>query len=69
MKTYLLIISVILSGCVAYPAYYPPYATAPNPAQAQAAANEECAKTGKVAVKTEPTNCDGQNCTTKFICK
>jgi hypothetical protein len=69
LKTYLLIISTLLSGCVAYPAYYPPQTVAPNPSQAQAVANEECAKTGKVAVKVEPTHCDGQNCTSKFICK
>jgi hypothetical protein len=37
--------------------------------QAQAAANQECAQSVKVAAMVEPTNCDGQNCTTKFVCR
>jgi hypothetical protein len=69
MKTYLLIAAVILSGCVAYPAYYPVPAGAPPQGQAQAAANEQCAKSGKVAVMSEPTSCDAQNCTTKWVCR
>jgi len=68
MKTSLLIILALLSGCVAYPAYYPAPA-APNLGQAQAAANEQCAKSGKVAVMVEPTSCDGQNCTTRWVCR
>jgi len=81
VKTFLLIVAVLLSGCVAYPAYYPvanpatypaayPAQTvAPGGSQAQAAADAQCARTGQVAVKAEPTSCDGQNCTTRFICK
>jgi len=68
MKTSLLLITALLSGCVAYPAYYPAPA-APNQGQAQAAANEQCAKSGKVAVMVEPTSCDGQNCTTRWVCR
>ena len=81
MKTCLLIVAALLSGCVAYPAYYPaaypatypaayPAQTvAPGGSQAQAAADAQCARTGQVAVKAEPTSCDGQNCTSRFICK
>jgi len=68
MKTSLLLILALLSGCVAYPAYYPA-PVAPNQGQAQAAANEQCAKSGKVAVMVEPTSCDGQNCTTRWVCR
>ena len=42
----LLIACLFLSGCVAYPAYYPAPAVAPSQGQAQAAANEQCAKIG-----------------------
>jgi len=69
LKVYLLIIAAILSGCVAYPEYYPAYPVAPNPGQAQTLANQECSKSGKVAVQVEPTNCDSQNCSTKWVCK
>ncbi|MGA8393774.1 MAG: hypothetical protein WB775_16725 [Burkholderiaceae bacterium] len=71
MKTSLLLISALLSGCVAYyPAYYPaPVAPNQGQGQAQAAANEQCAKSGKVAVMVEPTSCDGQNCTTRWVCR
>jgi hypothetical protein len=70
-KISLLFLSAILSGCVAYPAYYPaPTPTvAHDPSQAQAIANEQCAKSGKVAVKVKPTNCTSQNCTTAFECQ
>ena len=52
------------------PAYYPaPVAPNQGQGQAQAAANEQCAKSGKVAVMVEPTSCDGQNCTTRWVCR
>ena len=69
MKVHLLMGAAVLSGCVAYPAYYPATPAASSQAQAQAAANQECAQSGKVAVMVEQTNCDGQNCTTKFVCR
>ena len=69
MKTSLLIACALLSGCVAYPAYYPAPQIANPQGQAQAAANEQCAKSGKVAVMVEPTSCDGQNCTTRWVCR
>jgi hypothetical protein len=69
LRIHMLIGVALLSGCVAYPAYYPAAPAVSSPAQAQAAANQECAKSGKVAVMVEQTNCDGQNCTTKFVCK
>ena len=69
MKIHLLLLPVILSGCVAYPAYYPAYPAAPaDPNHAQNVANEQCAKSGKKAVKVAPTNCNGANCTTAFEC-
>ncbi len=67
MKIFLIIISVILSGCVAYP--YPAYPAGPDPYQAQALASEQCAKSGKVAVKIKPTNCNDTNCITAFECQ
>ena len=69
MKIFLLTISVILSGCVAYPAYYPTQPVVSDQNQAQTVANEQCAKSGKVAVKIKPTNCNGNNCTTAFECR
>ncbi len=66
MKTSLLILCAVLSGCVAYPAYYP---TAANPNAAQDTANAECAKSGRVAVMAAPTTCDSQNCTTRWVCR
>lgn len=71
MNNRLLILCVILGGCVAYPdpAYYPARPLGPDPAQAQAAANERCARSGKVAVKVKPTNCNSSNCTTTFECQ
>lgn len=69
MKTYLIVISVILSGCVAYPAYYPTQPVVSDPGQAQRTANEQCAKSGKVAVKVKPTDCNANNCTTAFECR
>ena len=69
LKIHLLIACAFLSGCVAYPAYYPAPPVAPNQGQAQAAANEQCAKSGKVAVMVEPTSCDAQNCTTRWVCR
>jgi len=69
LKIHLLIVSGILSGCVAYPAYYPTYPVGSNQDRAQALANEECAKSGKVAVQVEQTNCSGENCTRKFVCQ
>ena len=66
LKIFLIIISVILSGCVAYP--YPAY-PGPDPYQAQALASEQCAKSGKVAVKIKPTNCNDTNCITAFECQ
>lgn len=65
MKNYLPILCALLCGCAAYPAYYP----APNPNAAQDAANAECAKSGKVAVMVQPTSCDAQNCTTRWVCR
>ena len=67
MKIVLFVKPFIISGCVAYP--YPAYPTGPDPYQAQALANEQCAKSGKVAVKIKPTNCDGANCKTTFECQ
>lgn len=77
LKISLLVTAALLSGCVAYPGYYPAYPAAPAyPAQqpgqgaAQAAANQQCAQAGKgVAVQMEPTTCNSQNCTTKWICQ
>ena len=69
LKIYLIVISVILSGCVAYPAYYPAQPVVSDPNQAQAVANEQCAKSGKVAVKVRPANCNTNNCTTAFECR
>lgn len=71
MKICLLVLIAILSGCVAYPEpmYYPVAPAGPDPQQAQAAANAQCAKSGKVAVKVKPTNCTGSNCTTTFECQ
>ncbi|MBK7079726.1 MAG: hypothetical protein IPO82_10380 [Betaproteobacteria bacterium] len=69
MKIHLLIVAALLSGCVAYPAYYPAAPAPSSQAQAQAAANQECAQSGKVAVMVEPTSCDGQNCTTRWVCR
>lgn len=69
MKIPLLIICALLSGCVAYPAYYPAAPAVPQQDQAQAAANAQCAQSGKVAVMAEPTRCDGQNCTTRWVCR
>ena len=70
-KIYLLAIPLILSGCVAYPAYYPAPAPTPthDPVQAQATANDQCAKSGKVAVQIKSTNCTSQNCTTAYECR
>jgi len=50
MKPFFLFASVILSGCVAYPAYYPAAPAVSDPNRAQAVANEQCARSGKVAV-------------------
>jgi hypothetical protein len=69
MKNYLPILCVLLCGCVAYPAYYPAVPATPNPNAAQDAANAECARSGKVAVRVEPTTCDSQNCTTRWVCR
>jgi hypothetical protein len=69
MRIYLLAISAIISGCVAYPAYYPEAPAVSSQDRAQAAANQECAQSGKVAVLVEPTSCDGQNCMTKWVCR
>jgi hypothetical protein len=69
VKIYLLIVSVILSGCVAYPAYYPTSPVVSDPNHAQAVANEQCSKSGKVAVKIQSANCNNQNCTTAFECR
>jgi starvation-inducible outer membrane lipoprotein len=70
-KIFLLSLFALLSGCVAYPAYYPAPAPTPthDPVRAQAIANEQCAKSGKVAVKVKPTNCTSQNCTTAYECQ
>ena len=65
MKKSSLAFCFLLSGCVAYP--YP--APGPDPYQAQAAADAQCAKSGKVAVKTEPVSCNVANCTTTFECR
>ena len=68
MKTVLSIVSVILSGCVVYPEPAP-YPAGPDQNQAQAAANAQCAKSGKVAIEVKPTNCNSANCTTTFECQ
>lgn len=71
LKISLLIISLILSGCVAYPdpVYYPAHPVGPDPYQAQAAAHAQCARSGKVAVKVKPTDCNSNNCTATFECQ
>lgn len=69
MKIYLVIFASILSGCVAYPAYYPATPVTSDPNHAQAVANEQCAKSGKIAVKVAPANCTAANCTTAFECR
>ena len=62
----LLVISVLLSGCVAY---YPATPAGPDPTQAQAAADTQCAKSGKVAVMVKAASCNSSNCTTTFECR
>jgi len=62
----LLLISAALSGCAAY---YPATPAGPDPTQAQAAANTQCAKSGKVAVMIKPASCNSNNCTTTFECR
>ena len=66
-KIFLLSLFAMLSGCVAYPASAP--TPTHDPVRAQAVANEQCAKSGKVAVKVKPTNCTSQNCTTAYECQ
>lgn len=60
------LIPALLSGCVAY---YPAQPAAPDPQQAQAAADAQCAKSGKTAVLVKPANCSGSSCTTTFECR
>ena len=69
MKNCLLVL--ILSGCAVYPepAYYPVAPVGPDPYQAQAAADAQCAKSGKAAVRIKPTNCTTKTCTTTFECQ
>ena len=62
MNKSVVVFCVWLSGCVAYPHSAP----GPDPYQAQAAADAQCAKSGKNAVKTEPVSCNVANCTTTF---
>lgn len=69
MNTRLLLIALLLGGCVAYPEPYPVVPAAPDPAQAQAAANAQCARSGKVAVRVSPTECSGGSCTSTFHCR
>jgi hypothetical protein len=71
VKIFLLVFVATLSGCVAYPepVYYQAAPAGPDPQQAQAAANAQCAKSGKVAVKTKAMNCNSSNCTTTFECQ
>jgi len=66
LKRCLLLIPAALSGCVAY---YPAPPAALDPHQAQAAADAQCAKSGKVAVLIKPANCSGSSCTTTFECR
>ncbi len=66
IKKCLLLVSALLSGCVAY---YPATPAGPDPSQAQAAANAQCAKSGKVAVMVKPASCNSSNCTTTFECR
>nr|MBL8411762.1 hypothetical protein [Dechloromonas sp.] len=68
MKALCLIIPVALSlsACVAY---YPAPTPTHDPNRAQALANEQCAKSGKVAVKVQPTDCNATNCTTAYECR
>ncbi|MBP6709046.1 MAG: hypothetical protein KA223_07790 [Candidatus Accumulibacter sp.] len=67
MKKLLIVVPVILSGCVVYPD--PAYSGGPDPYRAQTLANEQCAKSGRVAVMVSPKNCDATNCTTTFECR
>ena len=66
IKRSLLLSVVLLAGCVAY---YPAPSSSPDPRQAQAAADAQCAKSGKVAVLIVPATCSASNCTTTFECR
>ncbi|MFT3848959.1 MAG: hypothetical protein QM739_09830 [Propionivibrio sp.] len=65
LKRCLLLIPAVLSACT----YYVAQPVAPDPNQAQAAADAQCAKSGKAAVLIKPANCSGNNCTTTFECR
>lgn len=69
MKTIPILVAIMLSGCVAYPAYYPAPAGQADPYRAQRIANEQCAKSGKTAVQINEQNCNAANCTTAFECR
>jgi hypothetical protein len=68
LKGCVFLVFAALSGCAVY---YPPtpVPAGPDPAQAQAAADAQCAKSGKVAVMIKPADCNSANCTTTFACR
>lgn len=68
MKILLLPITFVLGACASYP---PPtaYPAIPDAHQAQAAADAQCARTGKLAVRIKAPECSSAQCVTSFECR
>ena len=65
-KSCLFVSAALLVGCAAQ---YPGPSSSADPRQAQAAADAQCAKSGKVAVLIVPAACSASSCTSTFECR
>ena len=68
MKIQLLPIAFVLGACTSYPPATT-YPATPDAHQAQATADAQCARSGKLAVRIKAPECSGAQCVTSFECR
>ena len=68
MRPVLLAATIVLGACATCPAPAA-YPVVPDARQAQTTADARCARSGKVAVLTQPAECTSEQCVTRFECR